>query len=124
MKRMITLKTTGLCLILSALAIGCGAQLNPNTEGQIQSALQAKTEAFKVCYEDALKKDRELQGEMGLLLVLDEKNGAVTEAKVEKTEIKDAEMKSCVAGAAQEIDLPEPPGVTVEGHYALDFGFE
>jgi hypothetical protein len=114
----------GLCLALGALTAACGAELNPKTEGHIMSALQAKQDAFRACYEAALAKDREAQGEMGLLLDIHEKSGKVTKAQVKKSQINDNDMKQCVAGAAGDIKLPEPPGVPVEGHYTLDFGFE
>jgi hypothetical protein len=50
--------------------------------------------------------------------------GQGTKAQVKKSQINDNDMKQCVAGAAGDIKLPEPPGVPVEGHYTLDFGFE
>ena len=114
----------GLCLALGGLTAACGAELNPKTEGHIMSALQAKQDAFKACYEEALQKDREYKGEMGLLLDINAQPGKVTNAKVEKSQIDNGKMKKCVAAAASDISLPEPPGVPVEGHYTLDFGFE
>jgi hypothetical protein len=47
----------GLCLALGALTAACGAELNPKTEGHIMSALQAKQDAFRACYEAALAKE-------------------------------------------------------------------
>ena len=114
----------GLCLALGALTAACGAELNPKTEGHIMSALEAKRDAFKACYEEALQKDREYKGEMGLLLDINAQPGKVKNAKVVKSDIDNGKMKKCVAGAASDITLPEPPGVPVEGHYTLDFGFE
>ena len=114
----------GLCLALGMLVAACGAELNPKTEGQIISALDAQKGAFKSCYEAALQKDREFKGEMKLQLDIHQKSGKVTKAEVTKSDIKNKDMKQCVAGAAGEIKLPDPPGVPVEGHYTLDFGFE
>ena len=114
----------GLCLAFGALSAACGAELNPKTEGQLKSALEAKRDAFKACYESALQKDRGYKGEMGLVLDINAKPGKVTNAKVVKSDIENGKMKKCVAGAASDISLPEPPGVPVEGHYTLDFGFE
>ena len=109
-------------VVAAGLVAGC-AELNPKTEGQLQSALEAKKEAFQKCYEAALTKDRELTGDVDLVLDVNAENGKVTKAKVKKSSIKDDEMKTCVAKAADEIKLPEPPGVPVEGHYTVDFGF-
>ncbi len=112
-----------LCLVLGSLASAC-AELNPNTEGHIMSALEAKKDAFKACYETALEKDREAKGNVGLLLDINEEPGEVTSSSVEETTITDADMPQCVADAASDISLPEPPGVPVEGHYTVEFGFE
>lgn len=124
MKTMHVIFALGLCLALGSLAAACGAELNPKTEGHIMSALQAKQDAFKSCYEAALEKDREFKGEMALQLDIHQQSGKVTKAEVTKSEIKNKKMKECVAAAASDITLPEPPGVPVEGHYTLDFGFE
>jgi len=114
----------GLTLVLGALVAACGAELNPKTEGHIIAALEAQKGAFKGCYEAALEKDREAKGEMALQLDINKDSGKVTKADVTKSDIENKKMQKCVAGAAGEIKLPEPPGVPVEGHYTLDFGFE
>jgi hypothetical protein len=111
------------CALLLGLATGC-AKINPNTESQLQAALEAKQGEFKKCYEDALNRDREIAGKVALKLQIDKAKGKVTKAEVEKTQIQDDDMKQCVASAAKSIELPEPPGVPVEGHYAVDFSFE
>ncbi|MCU0662804.1 MAG: AgmX/PglI C-terminal domain-containing protein [Myxococcota bacterium] len=111
------------CALVLTLTSGC-LKVNPNTQGHIQTALEAKQGEFKKCYEDALQRDREIQGNIDLVLQIDKDNGKVIEAQVEKTKIADMEMKQCVAGAAETIALPEPPGVPIEGHYAVEFSFE
>lgn len=113
----------GLCLMLGSFALAC-ARLNPNAEGQLASALTAKTDAFKACYEDVLTRDRTAMGKMNLVLEINEDPGKVTSSKVAKSDINDPQMKKCVSEAAQDITLPEPPGVLVEGRYELVFAFE
>lgn len=114
------------CLALGSLSIACGASLNPNTEGQLQDALQAKTDAFRACYVTALEKDRETKGVVGLKLDLAAESGDVQSSSVneEKTTIADGDMKQCVADSASDISLEEPPNVPVEGYYDIDFSFE
>jgi hypothetical protein len=124
MKNTNSILVVALCALLGSLAAGCGAKLNENTEGQLKSALEAQREAFKACYEAALERDRNTQGPMNLVLDVHKESGKVTKAEVKITTISDEEMKKCVAGAAKQIKLPEPPGVPVEGHYAVAFGFE
>ncbi len=109
-----------LAALAAVSALGCGAQLNPKTGQHIAAALQGQTQAFHSCYEAALQRNRELAGNMALKLDIDAK-GRVKSAKVEKTEIQDEQMQSCVSSVASGITLSEPPHVPVEGHYAVDF---
>jgi hypothetical protein len=113
----------GFSLVLGFAVSSCKA-LNPNTEGQIMSALEAKMSEFKVCYETALDKDRETRGTVGLKLKIHQESGSVTSSSVENSTIIDNEMNQCVANVASDISLPEPPGVPVEGHYDINFDFE
>jgi hypothetical protein len=124
MKAINRISAIALCAVLASLAAGCGAKLNENTEKQLKSALEAQREAFKACYEQALERDRNTQGPMSLVLDINKDPGAVTKAKVAITTIPDEEMKKCVVKVVDKIKLPEPPGVPVEGHYSLVFGFE
>jgi outer membrane lipoprotein-sorting protein len=112
-----------LTLALGLLASAC-AELNPNTEGQLMSALEAKQAEFKTCYESALERNRTTQGNVALQLDVCEETGEVTSSTVETSTIDDDDMNQCVATAADDIVLPEPPGVPVEGHYDIEFKFE
>ena len=114
---------SALFLAFGLFFISC-AKLNPNTEGQIVSALQTKQGVFKSCYQAALERNRETKGTMGLMLKIHETTGQVTSSEIEQSTIADEAMKTCVAGAASDIALTEPPGVPVEGHYDIAFNFE
>jgi len=100
------------------------SSLNPNTEGQILSALEAKKGEFKACYESALERNRETRGTVTLALKIDEVSGDVTSSSVDQSNIGDNGMNQCVANAASTISLPEPPGLPVEGNYGVNFDFE
>jgi len=112
------------CFSLGLLAAGCAAELNENTSRHIMNALNARKTGFKACYENALERDRTIQGNVSLLLDIHEESGEVTSSTVEDTSITDEQMPQCVAGIAADIVLPEPPNVPVEGHYDVDFSFE
>lgn len=112
----------GICLALGASTLGC-AQLNPKTERQIFSALEAQEEAFQKCYKTALKKDRDVKGTMELKLHFKPDANKPDTTKVEKTKIKDGKMKKCVEKAARKIKVADKPGASVEGHYVVDFKF-
>lgn len=117
------LKIFGSCLALGFVASACAA-LNPNTEGQLAAAMDAKMTEFKVCYEGALDRDRDTKGAVQLKLKVDAESGQVTSSSIEDTNIVDNEMNQCVANVASDIALPEPPGVAVEGYYDVNFDFE
>ncbi len=111
-------------LAVGFMSIGCGASLNPNTEGQIQAALEGKKDAFKGCYEEALTKDRDTKGTIGLNLDIGATNGEVEKATPAGGTIKKPSMRQCVAKATDDIKLPEAPGIPVEGKYVIDFSHQ
>lgn len=123
MKPMNKIVVWSLGLMLLASLVGC-AKLNPNTEGQIQAALQAKAAAFKICYEDALTRDREGKGNVGLRLEIAAESGQVTSAAVSSSDFQDPAMNQCVQTAASGISLDEAPGVPVESNNNVLFSFQ
>jgi len=110
--------------IAAGLASVCCATLNPHTDGHIVSALEEKQNDLKTCYVAALERDRETQGTIGLKLYIDRDDGQVTSSEVEDSNIADEAMHHCVATVALDMTLAEPPGVEVEAHYDVEFGFE
>ena len=111
------------CLAVGLVFAACSA-LNPNTEGQILSALEAKQGEFQACYQSALERNRETRGTVTLKLKFDEVSGDVTSSSVDQSNIGDNSMNTCVANAASGISLPEPPGLPVEGAYDINFDFD
>lgn len=111
---------TGLLLALGLM--GCGS-LNPKTEGQIYSALEAQKDQFQQCYEDALKKNRNIKGDVDLKLKFEPKSKRPKETNVAKSDIQDAEMMQCVSKAADKIRIEDAPGVFVEGQYTVNFAY-
>ena len=120
-----TLKYTSITmgLLLALGLMGCGS-LNPKTEGQIYSALEAQKNQFQQCYEDALKKNRNIKGDVDLKLKFEPKSKRPKETAVAKSEIQDAEMMQCVSKAADKIRIEDAPGVFVEGQYTVNFAYK
>ena len=123
MKTIKTVSIISLFLMVCVGSLGCRS-LNPNTEAQILSALEAKKGEFQQCYESALDRNREARGTVTLKLKFDEVSGDTTSSSVDATNLADNTMNQCVAGAASNISLPEPPGLPVEGNYDINFDFE
>jgi hypothetical protein len=118
-----TVSAISLLFVVGVVGVGCRS-LNPNTEGQILSELEAKKGEFKQCYVSALERNRETRGTITIKLKFDEVSGDTTSSSVDATNIGDNTMNQCVAGAAANISLPEPPGLPVEGNYDINFDFE
>jgi hypothetical protein len=119
-----TVFALGLILVLGALASACAAKLNEKFEPALNSALDASKGQFKACYEDALKRDREAQGEMDLAIAFQAEGKAPSDVAVAKSAINDDKMKVCVADAAKAISLTEMPNIPVERKQTLSFEFE
>jgi len=119
-----TVSMLGLIVVLGALSSACAAKLNEKFEPALNSALDASKGQFKACYEDALTRDREAQGEMKLAIAFDAQGKAPSAVDVKKTAINDDKMKQCVVGAAKAITLTEMPNIAVERNQTLSFEFQ
>jgi hypothetical protein len=113
-----------LAVCITAICVSACSSLNPNTEKQILSALEAKTGEFQSCYQSALERNRETRGTVTLNLKIDEISGKVVSSSVNQSNVADNNMNECVKNAASDISLPEPPGLPVEGYYDINFDFE
>lgn len=120
MKRIGLKKLCCVVFALNLMTIGC-AELNPKFEESLNSALDAKKDAFKKCYEDALKKDRNARGEMDIKLEFTPNKKKAEKAKITRSEIKNKQMKTCVTKAAKSISTSELPGTWVNGKYTIEF---
>ena len=113
-----------LILGLGVLSTACGAKLNPNFDKAVSSALDATKGEFKACYEDALTRDREIQGDMELAVIFKATDKKPDDVDIRKSEIKDDGMKKCVKKAAKGITVDQTPGAPVEKQQKLVFKFE
>ncbi len=111
------------CLSMVFAIAGCG-QLNPKTEGQIYSALEAKNKNFQKCYEKALTEDRNLQGKVQLKLEFSPDVTSPKKVTVERSTIQHKKMLKCVSKAADKIRIEDAPGVFVEGLYTVTFNYK
>jgi len=112
------------CLALGSSIIACGAELNPNTQSNIQNALEVKQSEFKKCYESALERDREIKGDMNLQLEFSSTQKTPEKVAVKNSDIKDGDMVNCVKKAAGGISLSEVTNVPVESTNQITFEFE
>jgi hypothetical protein len=116
--------TVGLILGLGVLSTACGSKLNPKFDKAVSSALDATKGEFKTCYEDALTRDREAQGDMDLAISFKADATKPEDVDIRKSDIRDDDMKKCVKQAAKGISVSEKPGTPVEKRQQLLFKFE
>ncbi|HPN83535.1 MAG TPA: AgmX/PglI C-terminal domain-containing protein [Spirochaetota bacterium] len=107
-----------------ALLVSACAKLNPKTEGQIYSALEAKADDFRKCYEKALKDNRDVKGDVEFKLKFDPKGTRPESVSVEKSTIQDDKMLKCVTKVADKISIEDAPEVFIDGFYTVSFQFD
>lgn len=113
-----------LLLGLGMMASACAPKLNPNFNSSLATAMDAKKSEFQSCYEQALKKNRNVQGDMRLVLQFGPKQKQASDAQVAQTDITDEQMKQCVLTAAKGAATAHAPGVNVDAKYTVNFGFK
>lgn len=118
-----TLLKSLLGLFVLSMATGGCASLNPNTEAQLREGLEAHREAYQACYAAALERDRNVKGDVDLVVELEAEATELSAVAVEETDIEDEDLGQCIADAAEGTILPEPPGVPVEGHYRVNLQY-
>jgi hypothetical protein len=86
----------------------------------IQKVVRANFDPMRRCYEDALKRNRNLQGRVATKFVID-REGAVTSAEDFHSDIPDREVIKCVVDQYRALHFPKPEGGIVTVVYPIIF---
>lgn len=89
----------------------------------IQTAVQAKRDQARACYDSAQKATPTLEGDIAIAWVIDP-SGAVTDPKVEpsKTTIQDAKLGECIIGVIKTLKFPaSAKGMETRANYPFNF---
>lgn len=89
----------------------------------IMTAVQAKRDAARACYDTAQKATPALEGDIAIAWVIDP-SGTVTEPKVDpaKTTIQDAKLGECIVGVIKTLKFPaSAKGMETRANYPFNF---
>lgn len=86
----------------------------------VESALQKRLTQMQNCYQGALLEYPGLQGKLILRWTISMK-GEVEEVIVEKSQLENAELHSCVVSEIAKLKFPKPEGASVFIRYPLTF---
>jgi outer membrane biosynthesis protein TonB len=98
-------------------AVAPGTKMAPEL---IQGVIRARAEAFKGCYDEALRRDPQASGKVTVRFSI-LADGAVEDAKVEGATGTDQAMVSCVVGAVSDARFPASSAGRVMVIYPLVF---
>lgn len=86
----------------------------------IQRIVRQNFGRFRLCYEDALKGEPELEGKIEVHFTI-ATDGSVKNARESGSTIKDAKMKTCVTRAFDNLSFPSPESGIVTVDYPISF---
>ena len=110
------------CFLVGALlatSVGCGA-ITPSRRN-LRSAVEATRAQLDQCYEETVRRNANIGGSMAMWLNVDNESGRVTSAEMETNGVPDDGLATCVTGALETIQLPEPPPLAMRVHYTFEF---
>lgn len=86
----------------------------------IQQTVRASFARFRICYEDGLRRDPNLRGQVKVKFVID-RGGLVTAADDVGSTMPDASVIRCVLHGFRELGFPKPSGGVVTVVYPINF---
>jgi hypothetical protein len=84
----------------------------------IQRIVRQSFGRFRVCYEDAIRRDPALEGRVSVKFVID-REGSVSTAADAGSDLRDEGAVSCIVRAFQSLSFPQPEGGIVTVVYPL-----
>ena len=97
--------------------VGVAGRLPPE---EIQRIVRTSFGRFRLCYEDGLRRDRNLRGRVIVNFTID-LDGSVSYVRPDGTEMPDALVTACVGRAVGGLVFPAPAGGIVTVTYPLVF---
>lgn len=112
----------GLFIVFASFT-GCAIKHKREADAQkIVDAYKAEKEQVKNCFENALKQNAQLQGDITLAWMVDG-HGVLKKAWVKNSTVQDADMENCLLNHLKTVSFPKTQNlakITVE--YTLTFG--
>jgi hypothetical protein len=110
-----------LCMLL-LFAIGCSAGgVSQAVKQDLQRAVAAHREPLQLCYEQALKTNAALEGEMVVKFEIEPGKTALSKVKIGRTTIDEPSLEQCIVQETSELTLSKPPEAKLAVTYPLSF---
>jgi uncharacterized protein HemX len=110
--------------VMTALAAGCaGSGFGEATRSDVQARMAAIQAPITRCYEEALKRNRKLQGTMMLAFVAESQTGKFAQVRVARSDVPDPELERCVIEQVGTLKLAAPTKTNLQVEYPLEFAF-
>ena len=110
----------GLALSLACFACG-GSGLGKEVRTDVSKRMNTARDPIAACYEQALQRNRKLQGRMVLEFTAAPDTGKFTNVKVVRNDLRDTELTECVVSEVGELALAKPQKTAVSVTYPLQF---
>ncbi|MBI2896863.1 MAG: AgmX/PglI C-terminal domain-containing protein [Deltaproteobacteria bacterium] len=107
-----------LLAVASSMIVGCGIG---DAQNHLRTAVDEKREELNRCYGETLARDASAAGQMQLWVHVESDRGQVDAVEVQRSDIQDEGLGSCVTTTLQSIQLPEAPSAALRVEYTLLF---
>jgi hypothetical protein len=87
----------------------------------VAARMQTVQPGVATCYEEALKRNRELRGTIVLKFAVEPKTGKFVDVKVLRTDLADDALQACVTEQVSALKLEKPTSTRLSIEYPLEF---
>ena len=113
-----------LALGVALLTGGCAsAGFGEEVRADVRARMASAADPLSRCYEQALGRNRHLQGTMVLSIVAAKETGQFGEVTVSRSELPDPELERCVVAEVSALKLSRPTTARVSFEYPLQFAY-
>jgi hypothetical protein len=111
-------KLLSLAVVLGACS---GTGLGDGVRKDITARMQTVQTPLASCYEEALTRDRKLQGQIEVSFKTKPSTGEFTNVKVTRDDLRDAKLSACVVEKVSALKLESPTKTSIDAAYPFDF---
>jgi hypothetical protein len=111
-----------IAIALGVAVAGCASSgLTDATRQDVSAKMTTIQAPVATCYEQALKRNRKLRGNMTVAFSAKRDTGKFSEIKVTRNDLPDPELEACVREQVGALALSQPTSVDVTIEYPLNF---
>lgn len=109
-------------LMLCGVAFSCaGSGFGDAVRKDLSNQMLSSQPALSNCYQEALKRNRDIRGQIVIAIATEPKTGHFSKVSIAKNETGDKPLEECVVAEVSRLSLAEPPSTSVSTEYPLQF---